>query len=30
MSESVSCDGMPVEYVSDAATLNELCVGMGF
>lgn len=26
MSESVSCDGMPVEYVSDAATLNALCV----
>ena len=26
MSESVSCDGMPIEYVSDAATLNALCV----
>jgi ribonuclease D len=26
MSESVLCDGMPIEYVSDAATLNALCL----
>jgi ribonuclease D len=26
MSDSVSCDGLPIEYVSDAATLNALCV----
>ena len=26
MSDSTFCDGMPIEYVSDTATLNELCV----
>jgi len=25
MSDSLSCDGMPIEYVSDTATLNALC-----
>ena len=26
MSESLTCDGMPIEYVSDAARLNVLCI----